>query len=1015
MFNKLNNPCVMRHYHLLFRLFALVAALSCALGASADTENYYSGGVYYNLYDDYYGENFAENGDCYAEVSGGPTSFRYSGSVTISSSVYYNGKTYPVKAIGNNAFSGCTGLTSVTIPNSVELICLGAFYGCTGLTSLTIPASVRVIRLEAFNGCTNLTSVTCMSTTPPVFSDPDSEFDDILNPFSDITYTKATLFVPRGCKSAYQAADWWKRFTNIQERSYDFIMSGFYYVITGSNTVQVTSFNEAYVPSSGTLSIPVSVRNNNTNYNVTSIGYRAFYNCDRINKILISNTITSVGTEAFKDCDGLQVVQCQASTPPTMGSNVFDSDTYNENAVLLVYNASMSAYKAATGWKNFNYVEPIYDFVLNGIYYNITGNSTVEVTYGQRDFWNGTYNVNTPTYRGNLTIPSSVTHSGKTYTVTAIGDHAFDFTLGNDYNPDAEALKSVTIPNTVDRIGTYAFAQCSGLTSMTIPTPVTVIGSSAFWGCSNLASVELSSSLKTIGFGAFMLCESLASVTIPNSVNYIGAEAFTCTALTEVTIPNSVTSILSYTFNACSSLKSVTIGTSVTSIQDRAFSQCPLLSDVTCEATTPPTMSNSNVFDAATYSNATLKVPRDRVYYYQNANWWKNFTHIQEKSYDFVLNGIYYNITSVNTVEVTYKDENYNSYSGKVLSIPSSVSYGGTTYTVNSIGKFAFNQCSNLESVRIPATVVGIGRCAFYGTSLICVTCLATTPPSLSSDVFDNNMYNNAILMLPKDAYNKYQSANGWRNFWNKVFYSYDFVVNGIYYTITGTNTVEVAYNDNTYSGSVTIPSSVTYGGKTYSVTAIGDWAFYQCSALTSVTIPNIVTTIGNGSFVYCSALTSVVIPNSVTTIDMSAFALCYALREVTLGSGLTYIYGGAFYQCPSLISVICLATTPPTMEDSGVFDDATYSSATLKVPRDRMYYYRNANWWKNFSSIVANVQPGDVDGDGQVGISDVADLIDLILSGTATIESCPAADVDGDGRISIADVSELIDILLGN
>ena len=112
--------------------------------------------------------------------------------------------------------------------------------------------------------------------------------------------------------------------------------------------------------------------------------------------------------------------------------------------------------------------------------------------------------------------------------------------------------------------------------------------------------------------------------------------------------------------------------------------------------------------------------------------------------------------------------------------------------------------------------------------------------------------------------------------------FAHSFQVAGIYYWIlSSTNrTVEVTFKGgvpleyaNEYTGSVTIPSTVTYSGKTYSVTAIGNGAFRECSGLTSVTIPNSITSIGYEAFYGCSGLTSVTIPNSVTSIGGDAFS----------------------------------------------------------------------------------------------------------------------------------------------
>jgi hypothetical protein len=140
-----------------------------------------------------------------------------------------------------------------------------------------------------------------------------------------------------------------------------------------------------------------------------------------------------------------------------------------------------------------------------------------------------------------------------------------------------------------------------------------------------------------------------------------------------------------------------------------------------------------------------------------------------------------------------------------------------------------------------------------------------------------------------------------------------DFSVDSIYYKILidKTKKVEVNYRgssydsyDNEYSGSVTIPKTVTYNGTTYSVKSIGEGAFDECYGLTSITIPNSVTSIGDGAFVGCSSLTSVTIPNNVTEIKKEAFSSCYSLTSVTIPNSVTSIGEAAFEGCYGLTSV---------------------------------------------------------------------------------------------------------------
>ena len=130
--------------------------------------------------------------------------------------------------------------------------------------------------------------------------------------------------------------------------------------------------------------------------------------------------------------------------------------------------------------------------------------------------------------------------------------------------------------------------------------------------------------------------------------------------------------------------------------------------------------------------------------------------------------------------------------------------------------------------------------------------------------------------------------------------YAHDFEVDGIYYNRINSNEVEVTFGLNyyfryRYTGTVTIPATVTCAGTTYSVTAIGGTAFWDSSGLTSVDIPNSVTSIDSSAFSDCSGLTSIDIPNSVTSIGYGAFEDCTGLTSINIPNSVTAIGGNAF------------------------------------------------------------------------------------------------------------------------
>lgn len=205
--------------------------------------------------------------------------------------------------------------------------------------------------------------------------------------------------------------------------------------------------------------------------------------------------------------------------------------------------------------------------------------------------------------------------------------------------------------------------------------------------------------------------------------------------------------------------------------------------------------------------------------------------------------------------------------------------------------------------------------------------------------------------------------------------YAYDFEVDGIYYNITGDNTVEVTSNNGTYTGDIIIPNKVSYDSKEYSVTSIGENAFYNCSSLTAInipegvtsikeyafydcigltaiSIPKGVTTIKYGTFQGCSGLTAISIPEGVTEIKTSAFQGCSGLTTINIPKSVTTIERQAFNYCSSLADIYYYASKPAYIYDNS-FSENTYSGCTLHVPYGTMKAYRASARWKKFVNIV--------------------------------------------------------------
>lgn len=405
------------------------------------------------------------------------------------------------------------------------------------------------------------------------------------------------------------------------------------------------------------------------------------------------------------------------------------------------------------------------------------------------------------------------------------------------------------------------------------------------------------------------------NVTIPSTVTYqgttydvttIGASAFRAsTGLTGVTIPSSITRIGFFAFYECANLTSISIPYSVTVIQPDAFGKTGLTDVYIPNSVTDI---GSEIFYYCTQLHSVY-LPT-------------SLTYIDMRSFEGCTN--LYRIVIPEGVATIYSD--------------------------------AFKGCTNLNEVTLPRSTTTIKSGAFSGcTALTSLTCFAPTPPSLyNNNVFSSEAYNNATLNVPNAAKSAYQAADGWNLFSHINGLPYDFVLDNLKYVITSSRTVKC-------TGSVLDSPSGTWTihdeALGYDVTEIGDNAFANCTGITALRIGSKVTSIASMAFASCSGITSMIIPNSVTYIGGLAFYNCTALESIELGENCRFDNSigwsmNVFKGCTSLSSITCLSEQPWAFMEP-MFEETTYNTAVLRVPKGTQAAYRATDYWYKFNKII--------------------------------------------------------------
>ena len=312
------------------------------------------------------------------KIISGPN--KYLGDIVVPATVMRNDTIYNVVTIGGSAFSSCSALTSITIPNSVTSIGGSAFFNCSALTSITIPNSVTRIGDYAFFGCSSLTSVTipnsvtsigysafsiCDSLTKTNYTGDiagwcDIKFGDYqANPifYSENLYINnqevKDLVIPNTVDSIHDNAfSGCSSFTSITiPNNVTSIGDWAFYKCSSLTFVTIPNSvthigDDAFYKCSSLTSVTIG-------NGVTNIGNWAFSSCYALNEVTLGTGVKTIGADAFKDCTKLYDVYCYAAEPPTTSESSFE----NYNAFLHVPCESQRLYLLDINFGNFKYIE----------------------------------------------------------------------------------------------------------------------------------------------------------------------------------------------------------------------------------------------------------------------------------------------------------------------------------------------------------------------------------------------------------------------------------------------------------------------------------------------------------------------------------------------------------------------------------------------------------------------------------------------------------------------------------
>ncbi len=748
-----------------------------------------------------------------------------------------------LKTIEQNAFSGCSALSEIVLPDTIEIIHPGAFRSC-GLKKVDYKGAAAdwEAKKTQFIGITALKGYTlaCLDEEH-VFVETIQQF--ISNGDGTCTVTASRNKEESGVITIPKTSPEGDLVTSI---------SGF----SGCDNMTAIILPDTLTEIIGATFSGCDILERVEAPGVTKIGSRAFASCKKLQTVIFNSALEEIAESAFVECvsltelplhEGLIKIGESAfskvgateivfpSTLAEVGSNAFEAC---DNLVRVDMSRSQVKNLRYTFYHCTKLSDVVFPLVLEEIWiHTFDGcSSLAEVTLpeGLKRVGDQAFSHTALT---SIVIPDSVTTLqsafrfcekfnsltlGKGVKVFECLGHCIGFesyvipdtvtSIGTEAFIGCVNLREVTIPETVTSIGVSAFRECTKLTEIVIPDKVTLIDNGAFSGCTALVNVKLPKNLKTLEVAAFSHCYALPKLELPESVTYIGGGCFSdCTSLESITMPKKMNTIGTLAFENCRKLKSITIPEGVTELGERVFIECNSLKTVNL----PSTLTTIG---------------------------WRCF----EKC------------TSLESITLPKKLINVGSDAFRYCTALTSVKLNEG---LRGIEGYAFADCTALAEIYIPASIEWLNAAFIRCTGLKTLTFAAGSICSLSSDAFtDCSGIETIIFKDPSKL-----SAPSY-----------------VFSNLPSLKTVKIE------KGTL----------------HVGDACFSNCPKLSQIDFSKL-SFLGNSAFSGCTSLPSeIVIPANVPVIGAYAFAGCTSIEKITVSPYIRWISQNAFDGCTSLTEI---------------------------------------------------------------------------------------------------------------